>query len=234
MKPLTSYSVENPLESAAIAPDGKYLAFCSKGKLFIQIIQSGEKRSVVLPEGFYAAGVVWFPDGTRLLVSRSGETWIQAKGQTTRVPDRSLWSLSILGGTPQKIVDHAEFPAGLPTDGSSVSPDGSLVAFHLLNTAQEWVELWVVGANGEGPRRVRAPSQPNDGFFGPVWSSNGKRLFYIRDFDSARSIESCDLAGEQVTKIFPSKGGQKYRYGWDVLHSLCWVPMDGSSFPGRR
>ena len=57
-----------------------------------------------------------------------------------------------------------------------------------------------------------------------MWSSTGKRLFYIRDFDNNRSIESCDLAGEQVTKIFPSKGGQKYFHGWDVLHSLCWVP----------
>jgi len=224
LKPLTSYSVENPLESAAIAPDGKYLAFCSKGKLFIQIIQSGEKRLVALPEGFYAAAVVWFPDGTRLLVSRSEEAWIQAKGQATRVPDRSLWSLSILGGTPKKIVDHAEFPAGLPADGSSVSPDGSLVAFHLFNAGQEWVELWVVGAHGEGARRVRAPSQANHGYFGPVWSPNGKRLFYIRDNSSARWIESCDLAGDHVTTIFPSKDGQKYSHGWDVLHSLCWAP----------
>jgi serine/threonine protein kinase/Tol biopolymer transport system component len=224
LRPLTSYSVENPLETAAIAPDGKYLAFCSKGKLFIQIIQSGDKRLVALPEGFYAAAVVWFPDGTRLLVSRSQEAWIQVKGQAIRLPDRSLWSLSILGGAPQKIVDHAEFPGGLSADGSSVSPDGSLVAFHRVNPERETVELWMVGANGEGPRRIRAPSQPNQGYFGPMWSSNGKRLFYIRDFDSARSIESCDLRGEQVTNIFPSKNGQKYFHGWEALHSLCWAP----------
>ncbi len=68
LKPLTSYTVEHPLESAAIAPDGKYLAFCSNGKLFIQIIQTGEKRLLPLPQGFHAATVVWFHDETRLLV----------------------------------------------------------------------------------------------------------------------------------------------------------------------
>ena len=151
LKPITSYSAENPVESAAISPDGKYLAFCSNGKLFIQIMQTGDKRSLALPEGFHAATVVWFPDGTKLLVSRAEQRWTTVKGQATLFPDRSLWSLSILGGAPQKITDHAEFWAGMPADGSSVSPDGSLVAFHVHNAEQEWVELWVVGANGEEP-----------------------------------------------------------------------------------
>jgi eukaryotic-like serine/threonine-protein kinase len=227
VKPLTAYSVENPIESAAISPDGKYLAFCSNGKLFRQIVQSGEKRSLDLPEGFYAAAVVWFPDETKLLVSRTEERWTTIKGQLTRFPDRSLWSLSILGGAPHKIVDHAEFPGGFHPDGSSVSPDGSQIAFHRFEPERETVELWVVGASGEGPRRVRAPSpapQDHDGYFGPVWSSNGQRLFYIRDLNGARWIESCELQGDHVTRIFPTKDGQKYLHGWEVLHSLLWVP----------
>src|SRR5439155_15314360 len=80
-KPLTSSSWDNPLDSAAISPDGKYLAFCSKGKLFVQVIRSGEKRSLPIPERFYLAGVGWFPDGTRLLLNRYESKWIQEKGQ---------------------------------------------------------------------------------------------------------------------------------------------------------
>ena len=57
-----------------------------------------------------------------------------------------------------------------------------------------------------------------------MWSSNGQRLFYLRDVDDARSIESCDLRGEQITNIFPSKSGQKYVYPWEAMHSLCWTP----------
>lgn len=224
VRPLTAYSSEKPLEFAAISPHGKYLAFCLEGKLSIQVIHSGEKPSPPLPEGFRVEEVDWFPDGTKLLLSRGEERWSQGKDQTTRLPDRSLWSLSILGGPPQKIVDHA---VGLVSndDGPSVSPDGSLVAFSRFAPGPgpfNPIELWVVGANGEGPRRIRAPSQSGQAYFGPVWSSDGKRLFYIRDFDANRTIESCDLRGEQVTNIFPS--GQKYAHGWDALHSLCWVP----------
>ncbi len=39
IKPLTSYSSEAPVKGAAISPDGKYLAFCSEGKLLIQIVR---------------------------------------------------------------------------------------------------------------------------------------------------------------------------------------------------
>jgi serine/threonine protein kinase len=231
LKPLTSYSSENPLESAAISPDGKYLAYCAKGKLFVQIIRSGERRWLPLPEGFYPVRVAWFPDGTKLLVSRVEETWVQVKGQRTRVPDRSLWTLSILGGTPQKIVAHAEFPGGMTADGSSVSPDGSLVAFHRYVPEQDNVELKVVGANGENPRQIRSAAnlQPNQGYLGPVWSSNGQRLFYIRDFDNTRWIESCNLHGEQVTTVYPLGTGKKYSHFYDALHSLCWA-ADGRIF----
>jgi hypothetical protein len=114
------------------------------------------------------------------------------------------------------VVDHVE--------EATASPDGSLVAFQRFDLERETNDIWLVGANGEAPRRIRSPSQPNEGYLEPVWSSNGRRLFYIRDADHARSIESCDLRGEQVTNIFPSRTGQKYVYPWEAMHSLCWAP----------
>jgi serine/threonine protein kinase len=213
-KPLTSYSMNTPLDSPAISPDGKYLAFCSKGKLSIQIIRSGEKRSIPLPEWFYTAAVSWFPDTTKLLLTRAEERWIQVKGKTTLQTDTSLWSISILGGTPQKLVDRALYP--------SVSPDGSLVAFNRFDPERETHDIWVVGANGEMPRRIKSPSQPNQSYYGPVWSSNGQRLFYLRDYNKTQWLESCDLLGEQVTNIFPSKTGQERFYDWEGILSFCW------------
>ncbi len=215
-KPLTSYSWGHSVESAAISPDGKYLAFCSEGKLFVQVISTGEKRSLAMPEGFTAGSVSWFPDGTKLLLSRAEERWIQVKGQTTQQSDTSLWSISLLGGTPQKIVDHAIFP--------SVSPDGLLVAFNRFDLERQTADIWVVNVNGEMPRRIRASSQPNQGYYGPVWSSTGQRFFYLRDYNKAQWLESCDLRGEQVTNIFPSKTGLEYDYGWEGFQSFCWAP----------
>jgi eukaryotic-like serine/threonine-protein kinase len=225
LKPLTSYSAEHPVDYVAISPDGKYLAFCSMEKLFMQTVSSGESRAIPLPEGFRIAAASWFPDSTRLLLRRSEEMQrIQVKGEEAIVLEESLWSLSILGGPPQKIVDHAAGPYVTLFDSPSVSPDGSLVAFNRNGPEGKTVELWVVGTNGEQPHKVRAPSAPNQGYFGPVWSSSGQRLFYLRDEDDARSIESCDLRGEQVTNIFPSKGAQKYPAAWEAMHSLCWIP----------
>ena len=225
LKPLTSYSWDNPLDSAAISPDGKYLAFCLKGKLFIQVVRSGEKRSLAMPEGFYPTDASWFPDGTKLLLSRLENRWIQVKGQAIRQTDSSLWSLSILGGAPQKIVDHAGNAAGIRLQGhASVSPDGSLVAFNRFDPERQTTDIWLAGASGEGPHRIRAPSEPGQGDFGPVWSSNGQRLFYVRIFGTAHSIESCDLAGAKVTTLFSFSSNFSF-------YSLCWAPDGRLLFP---
>ena len=216
--PLTSYAWDNPVDSAAISPDGKFLAFCSKGKLLIQVIRTGEKRSIVLPEEFYPGGVSWFPDGTKLLLGRAEERWVRVKGEMTQVGEPSLWSLSILGGTPQKIVERALSP--------SVSPDESFVAFSLFDPDRKTNDIWLVGTNGERPRKIRAPSEPDEGYFGATWSSNGQRIFYIRYEDGkSRAIESCDLAGERVTTIFSSKEDRLLR------NSLCYVPDGRILFP---
>jgi Tol biopolymer transport system component len=198
-KLLTSYSSDNALNSAAISPDGKYLAFCSKGRLFIQIVSSKERRSLPLPEGFFPAAVSWFPDGTKLLLGRLERQWIQMKGETRRMSDRSQWSLSILGGTPQKVADHAS--------RASVSPDGSQVAFSRLDPERETFDLWLVNASGEGPRKLRAPTQPKESYLLPVWSSNGQRLFYVHNSQKDASIESCDVRGQDVTTTFSTKVG---------------------------
>ncbi|MFN8009708.1 MAG: hypothetical protein U0V70_22275, partial [Terriglobia bacterium] len=70
IKPLTSYPWDSPVWPAAISADGNYLAFGLKGKLFIQIIASGGNRPIPLPEWFQPGGLSWFPDGTKLLLSR--------------------------------------------------------------------------------------------------------------------------------------------------------------------
>ena len=197
-KSVTAYPWDSPVDSAAISPTGKYLAFCSKGKLFVQIRSSGENRPIALPEWFYSTGVAWFPDESKLLLHRAERAWVQVKGEAKRLSDASLWSMSILGGVPQKLADHA--------GRASVSPDGSLIAFSRFDPERQASDLWLVSAtNGEAPRKVRHSSQPKQHYWSPVWSSNGKRLFYVRAFDNDQSIESCDLRGDDVTTTFSPK-----------------------------
>jgi len=204
--PLTSYSEGDPLDSAAISSDGKFVAFCSKGKLSIQKVRSGDQKILAMPEGFHPASASWFPDGTKLLLGRFQPRWVQVQGETIQESGSSLWSLSILGDAPKKIADHAA--------SASISPDGSLIAFSRRDLERQTADLWLMNANGESPRRIRTPSESSQYYFSPVWSSDGQRLFYVHN---GREVESCDLRGEKATTIFSCKANQ-------ALSSICLAP----------
>ena len=140
LRQLTSNSRENPVRSASISPDGKYLAFSDLKGIHIKLIETGQTQSVVQPpvnRGVTAEWDVvrWFPDGTRFLAN------FDVSGQHI-----SIWVVSLLGGVPRKLRDDAE--------ASAVSPDGSLIAFATNYGKVGPREIWVMDSNGEQPRRM--------------------------------------------------------------------------------
>lgn len=154
-----------PINYAVISPDGKYVAYADPTGLYLRQISSGETRPWGVPKDFIAHPNSWFPDGTHLLVMRF-------EGPS-RIP--SLWKLSILGGTPLKLMEDAA--------AGAVSPDGSRIAY--LPGPAFGSELWLMDADGTNPRKIAAPEMPDQPFsrgrwiFPAVWSPNGKRLAYI-------------------------------------------------------
>ncbi len=88
---LTANPIENPVVSAAISPDGRYLAYADLSGLFLRPMDSGETHRVILPEGFEVREVDWFPEGTNLLFSAVADGGL------------SLWKIPILGGEPRKL-----------------------------------------------------------------------------------------------------------------------------------
>jgi len=74
-------------------------------------------------------------------------------------------------------------------------------------------------APDSGYLRIRAV-----GYFSPIWSSSGQRLFYMRIDDKGRRIESSDIRGEKVTTIFSLK-----EYFWGG--GLCLTPDGRILFP---
>ena len=64
---LTSNSSENSVNSAAVSPDGKYLAYSDNTGIYLKLIRTGEVHPVPLPRSFSARVDDWFPDGSRLL-----------------------------------------------------------------------------------------------------------------------------------------------------------------------
>ncbi len=171
---LTTNSSEAPVTTAAISPDGKYLAFADENGITLRLIDTGERHPLTVPASLKIRRLAWFPDGTKLLASGViGEE---------RMP--RLWTISILGGPPRKLRDDAGI--------GSVSPDGSQVAFVRGNGR----EIWLMGSNGQEPRRLLARNE-GDPFRSLLWFPDGQRLGYVRRMD----VESCDLKGSSVTRI---------------------------------
>jgi Tol biopolymer transport system component/DNA-binding winged helix-turn-helix (wHTH) protein len=161
---LTSNSSENSVSSAAVSPDGKYLAYADNTGIYLKQIRTGEAHPVPLPPNFVARVDDWFPDGSHLLVSRQ-----EQPGKA------SLWSISIFGGSPRLLADDAS--------GGSVSPDGSRIAFRRLDLTYNGFfarEVWVMRSDGTDQVKVAADKSGGSELGAPTWSPDGKRIAYLR------------------------------------------------------
>ena len=121
-KRLTAKPEDDPILSAVISPDGKYLAFADHTGFYLQQVDTGETHAVPLPRipqlrdarftpleehGLRRIGgdtaiptlvlepSSWFPDSTHLIA-----TWV-----TDSEEPPSLWEISVLGGEPRRLID---------------------------------------------------------------------------------------------------------------------------------
>ena len=184
---ITANPREAPINAAVVSPDGKYVAYSDNTGVYIRHIDTGEVRPLQVPKGFDANPASWFPDSSNLLL-KSGDA---ARGNS------SLWKVSILGGSPQKVVEDAN-------DGV-VSPDGSRIAF-LRAIHPDTQEIWIVETGGSNARPV-VPAANGSSIASVAWSPNGKRLAYMRFVgyrylaNDKYSLETADLSGGTPTVL---------------------------------
>jgi len=203
---LTANPPGNPVTGARISPDGKFLAYADQAGIRLQLIDTGETRTIPRPQGlgYEIAGwapAAWFPDGTRLV----------AQGDSQTGEHSGIWVISIMGGAPRQIHDGGS--------AWSVSPDGSLIAFTPTSPTNE---VWAMGASGEDPRRIFAA----DGGKYPlsvVWSPDGKRIAY-EYFNSGPAgwewrLETRDLKGGRPVLVVSDP-----RFSGRLAGGHCWLP----------
>ena len=167
---LTANSSENSVSSAAVSPDGKYLAYTDNTAFYLKLIRTGETHYVPLPPNFSAHVDDWFPDGSHLLVTR--------EEQPSKL---SLWSISVFGGSPRQLADDGR--------AGSISPDGSHIAFQRLGYGRE---EWVM--RSDGTDQVKVADDKSTWVGGPKWSPDSNRIAYVRmDFAYHRQQSSVEI-----------------------------------------
>jgi eukaryotic-like serine/threonine-protein kinase len=206
-KRLTFNSSENAVQSAAISPDGKYLAYSNPAGIHVKLLSTGEERLIPRPAGVPASAwwlvASWFPDGTQLLA----DTWEPGGRQ-------GVWTVSVLGHSPRELREGAW--------GREVSPDGTHIAFTPQSGASGYVrEIWVMGSQGDNPQKVLALGE-NEWLDNVHWSTDGQRLGYIRErrtsagVSQGAAIETYDLKGAKATVVVSDAHVS--------LEDYCWLP----------
>ena len=152
---LTANPVDDPIASAAISRDGRYLAFSDEDGFYLRQVDTGETHSISLPEGLLPNSISWFPDNVHMML-----------GLCSANRDSSLWEISALGGSARKVIDQGEYP--------SVSPDSKQIAFIAGKPLHQ--RIWVASSDGE---QAHVLAGADGDLFGRVgWSPDSKRIAY--------------------------------------------------------
>jgi len=209
MRQLTVNSTENPVVNGAISPDGKYLMYIDTRGLHLKFIDTGETRIVPGPEALKDQSVKWedgswFPDSTRFVVNLHPRTEEWTEFDSAR---NSIWVVSVLGGAPTKLRDHAV--------AWSVSPDGSLVSFGTNKGKLGERELWLMGPDGEQARKFQETDETH-ALCCLIWSADRKQYLYISTNSSGDTVLSRNANGGPPVNLFQPSELAK-------IHDLVWL-----------
>jgi len=195
---LTVNAPDMPVYNARISPDGQYLAYSDRTGLFVRVIATGETHALALPNDFMAQPIGWFPDNSRLLVTR----W-SPPGQ----PD-SIWSLSVFGGNPKQLMENG--------NARAISWDGAQIAFVRGDTLPQ--TLWVMSSDGSRAREILG--QSGDYIGAVAWSPDNRKLAFVR-----YSFQPGSYEGRGSLGIFDfGTGTTKYViYDPGLEESIAWT-----------
>jgi len=199
LQQLTINSSENPVMFGAISPDGKYLAYTDAKGMHIKLVGTDQTQSVPQPSELPNDKVKWevlagswFPDSKRFFANAHPPDQI---GWAWTSETSSIWIVSVMGGPPRKIRDHAIAWA--------VSPDGSAVSFGTNWGTLDTRELWLMAPDGGQAHKVYEVDDKR-GICCLHFFPDGQRIAYLSTDESGGSLVARDLKGGPVVTLMPS------------------------------
>ncbi len=171
-----------------------------------------EKR--ITDGDFTVSDPQWSTDGTQISYTVR---------PTPKADDGNLsdvWVMNVATGAKRKLEDT---PA--PSDSARWSPDGKWIAYTGTADVNEGVSttyLYIIPSAGGSPKQLTAKFDLNAGT--PVWSRDGKTIYFSANVLQANEVFSADVATGAVTQV--SKTG--------VSTNISEISRDGSTIIGTQ
>ncbi|QMW02548.1 S41 family peptidase [Spirosoma foliorum] len=180
------------------SPDGKYLAFASSrtgnGDIYLLTLETGAIKRLT------------YDDGSEVLNAWSRDSKMVYFQSTSRDISgmNDIYRVAITGGTPLPVTAdrYANEFYGTP------SPDGKTVAFSARGIAsnQWWrkgrshldeAEIWLYHLDAKKAETAyEQVTESGAKELWPMWSQDGKTLYYVSDRNKAQNLWSKDLSGK--------------------------------------
>jgi Tol biopolymer transport system component len=194
---LTANSIEDPVTSGAVSPDGKYLAYTDKARrIRVEVIATGEVQS--LPQLLvndkktdWEIGP-WFSDSTRFLVNAHRSGAPPADLTHSDLQGASIWVVSLVPESMQKLRDEAW--------AMSIRPDDSLIVFGASAGEFGDREVWVMDASGQHARKLFDDSGPN-AITALKSSLDGQRIVTFERNNNSGAIVAREMKTGSVTSL---------------------------------
>jgi len=208
---ITPATTSGAVHSAAISPDGKWLAYVSdehgKHGVWVRQIATGSTAQVEIGTPGEIEGLAFSSDGNYLFfVKEESEHGLA-----------NLYQVPSLGGTPRQILANLGSQIAL-------SPDGKRVVFVRKLPQEKTSTLMIASSDGTGEQALltlKSPASFSDS--GPGWSPDGKRIAVADNPDGEMdkyAVEIVDLGSKTKTRL-----GTR---DWIAPDQMVWLP-DGSA-----